>query len=86
MTTSQGVLFAARSADHLLARQKRWDEILEIWNRYISRQPPNADAYYERGGTHFQKGDMAAARADATKACELGKAQACEMVERLKDR
>jgi hypothetical protein len=29
---------------------------------------------------------MAAARADAKKACELGKAQACTMVERLKDK
>ena len=57
-----------------------------MWNRYISRQPPDAEAYFERGGTHFHKGDMAASRADAAKACELGKAQACTMVERLKDR
>lgn len=79
-------LDAHRHADHLLARQKRWDDILAMWNWYISRQPPNAEAYFERGGTYFQKGDMVSARADAAKACELGKAQACKMLERLKDR
>ena len=74
------------NADRLLARNQRWDEILAMWNWYISRQPPNAEAHYERGGTYFHKGDMVAARADAAKACELGKAQACKMLERLKDR
>lgn len=77
-------LDAHRNADRLLSRQKKWGEILTMWNWYISRQPPNAEAYFERGGTFFHKGDMASARADAAKACELGKVQGCRMVERLK--
>lgn len=77
-------LDALRNADRLLARQKKWDEVITMWNWYISRQPPNADAYFERGGAYFQKGDMAAAAADAKKACELGKPQGCRMAERLK--
>ena len=79
-------LEAHRNADRLLARQQKWDEIIAMWNWYISRQPPNAEAHFERGGTYFQKGDMASARADAKRACELGKRQGCTMVERLKDR
>lgn len=79
-------LDALRNADALLARQRRWDEIIAMWDRYIEREPPNAEAYFERGGTYSHKGDMAAARADAAKACELGKALACRMVERLKAR
>jgi tetratricopeptide (TPR) repeat protein len=79
-------LEAYRNADRLLARQQKWDEIITMWNWYISRQPPNADAHYERGGTYFHKGDIAAARADAARACELGKNQGCRMAERLKSR
>jgi tetratricopeptide (TPR) repeat protein len=79
-------LDAHRNADLLLARQQRWDDIIAMWDRYLTHQPRDAEAYFERGGTHFHKGDMAAARADATRACELGKAQACKMVERLKNR
>lgn len=75
---------AHRNADRILSQQRRWDEILDLWNPYISRNPANADAYFERGGTNFHKGDMAAARADATKACELGKQEACAWVDRLK--
>ena len=77
-------LEAHRSADRLLTRQKRWDDILALWDRYIAHRPRDAEAYFERGGAFFHKGRIDAARADAKKACELGKAQACTMVERLK--
>jgi len=75
---------AYRSADRLLSRQRRWDDILEIWDGYIARVPANAEAYFERGGTNYRKGDLVAARADAAKACELGKAEGCTWAERLK--
>lgn len=75
---------AHRGADGILSRQKRWDEILAIWNGYIRASPSDAEAYYERGGTHFRKGDLAAAHADAARACELGKAEACNVAGRLK--
>ena len=77
---------AIRYADRLLSQQQRWDEILELWDRYIDKSPANAEAYFERGGTHFHKGNLAAAQADAAKACELGKAEACAMSEKLKAR
>ena len=77
-------LEAYRNADRLLAREKKWDEIITMWNWYITRQPPNAEAHLERGGAYFHKGDMAAAGADAAKACSLGNNHGCRMVERLK--
>ena len=77
---------ACRSADRILSRQRRWDEILEIWDRYIEKVPTNADAYFERGGTNFHKGNLAAAQADAAKACELGKSEACPLAKRLKSK
>ena len=75
---------AHRSADRILSRQQRWDEVLELWDGYIGRVPTNAEAYFERGGTNFHKGNVAAAQADAAKACELGKSEACSLAERLK--
>lgn len=77
---------AHRGADRILSRQRRWDEVLEIWDGYIARTPSHAEAYFERGGTNFHKGDLAAAQADAAKACALGKTEACPWAERLKRR
>lgn len=77
---------ANRSADRILSRQQRWDEILEIWDNYIGRVPANAEAYFERGGTYFHRGNVAEAQADAARACELGKAAACSLAERLKSK
>jgi tetratricopeptide (TPR) repeat protein len=77
---------AHRDADRILSRERRWDEIIEMWDRYIARAPSDAEAYFERGGTNFHKGDIAAARADAGRACALGKSEACAINERLKSR
>lgn len=73
-------------ADRILTQQKRWDDILEMWNGYLVWVPHDAAAYFERGGTNYRKGDLAAARADAARACELGKAEGCTWAERLKER
>ena len=45
---------AHRSADRILSGQRRWDQVLDLWNRYIARTPASAEAYFERGGTNFQ--------------------------------
>jgi len=77
---------AHRSADRILSNQRRWDESAEMWSRYIARLPSSAEAYFERGGANFHKGDLVGAQADAARACELGKAEACPWAERLKRR
>ena len=69
------------------AEQRREEAFrLQLWDRYIARIPINAEAYFERGGTNFHNGDLAAAQAGAAKACELGKTEACPLAERLKRR
>jgi len=77
---------AHRNADRILSQQQRWDEILEMWNAYIAETPTNAEAYFERGGTNFHRGDLVAAQADAAQACRLGKAEGCSWEARLKIR
>jgi len=78
-----GNINAVKNADRLLARDKRWDEILPLWNEYLRAVPNDAEAHFERGGTYFHKGDLEAARADARKACELGHKRACTMAKYL---
>ena len=86
MTLEPGNFEAHRNADRILSEQRRWDEVLEIWNLYLTTTPTDAEAYFERGGTNYHKGDLAAARADAARACELGKSEACSWAKRLEKR
>ena len=65
------------NADRILVAEKKWDESVALWNKYLERVPTSADAYWERSGTNRLKGDTAGMRADAAKACELGKREAC---------
>ncbi len=69
--------------DELLIREGKLDEIIGLWDRFIKLEPGNANAYLERGGTYFRKGDRASALKDATRACELGNAEACRRAQSL---
>jgi len=68
-----------RMMDSLLASQRRWDEIIEYWNRFLSLEPDNGVAYLERAGVNRHKGDMQSALADLKIACDLGNKKACEI-------
>jgi tetratricopeptide (TPR) repeat protein len=70
--------------DYILASQGKWDEILDIWNRFLALEPNNAEAYFERAGTHKHKGDMDSALADLDRACDLGKQEACNLRKRYR--
>jgi len=63
--------------DYLLVKQRDYDTVIRHWSNYLLQRPRDGRAYLERAGTNRHKGDMAAARADITKACELGTAEAC---------
>lgn len=77
---------ANQYADRIMSSQARWNEVIAMWTAFIQKNPASARAYFERGGTHFHYGDMAAALADATKACELQLAEACAQAARLRGR
>jgi tetratricopeptide (TPR) repeat protein len=69
-----------RMLDYILASQQKWSEIIDHWNQFLSLEPQNADAYFERAGTYRHKGDMKNAIADLRKACSLGKQEACKIL------
>ena len=74
---------AFQYADRILSSQKRWSEVLEIWDRFIANSPDHAEAWFERGGTYYHQGNLIEAQANAQKACELGKAEACGWASKL---
>jgi len=73
-----------RMMDYLLASQQRWDEIIEYWNRFLSLESDNGDAYLERAGASRHKGDMQSALADLKMACNLGNKKACDIQRRYR--
>ncbi|MGB8329838.1 MAG: tetratricopeptide repeat protein [Polyangiales bacterium] len=72
-----------RGLDHVLAQQKRFDEIILHWNRYLERKPKDARALYERSGTYYHKGQMDLAKRDVSAACRLGHEEACKTEKRF---
>ena len=73
-------------ADYLLAKSKKWDEIIDYWNAFIKLKPGNGRAYLERGGSYYRKGNIQAAIADAKKSSELGNIGGQEMYQQIKHR
>ena len=68
---------ALQEYDYALARQGRYQEVIDLWTGYLRRHPDDARAYMERGGAFFQSGRRAEAVADARRACELGLNESC---------
>ncbi|HEY3119650.1 MAG TPA: thioredoxin family protein, partial [Vicinamibacteria bacterium] len=50
-----------KTVDWVLGRQERWSEIAACWSEFIAQEPGNAQAYLERGGAHYRRGDSARA-------------------------
>ena len=69
--------------DRMLSRERRFDECVQLWNAYLKVVPRDANAYLERAGSHFHRGDRDSSLADAKRACDLGKAPACDLAKRL---
>ena len=69
--------------DLILLQSKDFDQIIKYWNHYLSLAPKDSDAYMERSGTNYHKGDIKSAIRDAKKAQELGHIEAAEWYQRL---
>lgn len=76
--------FAAyRGLDYALMHEKAWDTIIANWNRYLAIKPNDAEAYFERSGTYYHKGDMENSTNDLKRACSLGHKQACAKLRQM---
>lgn len=68
--------------DYALSKEKRFEEIAQMWTAYLARQPDVGRAYMERAGTFVQLGRQRDAIADLEKACELGITEGCARLKR----
>jgi tetratricopeptide (TPR) repeat protein len=68
--------------DYLLARERRWEEIIQAWTQYLELHPDDDVALLERAGTWHHHGNDARALEDLERSCELGNAKACALHER----
>ncbi len=49
---------AYRSIDYILMRDRKWDEIISYWDKFLELEPDHAQAYYERSGAHHHNKDV----------------------------
>jgi len=69
--------YAHQRLDYALSQSAQWQRIVTMWSAFITENPSEGRAYYERAGTYSHMAKPEAARADATRACELGVSVAC---------
>lgn len=74
---------AVKGADYTLARERRWEQILPLWDAFLELEPEHGEAWFEQGGTYFQMGNIPKAYANAARACELKHQPACAWKQRL---
>lgn len=66
-----------KALDNEIARYNQdWPRILELWKRYLARNPNDADALLEVAGTSYHMKDYAATRRYAQKSLVLGNEKA----------
>ncbi len=68
---------AHQTLDHALAKRGRFEEVVAVWDAFITRHPDNPGAYAERGGAHHHLKNAEAAQKDIKTACELGYTAGC---------
>ena len=83
MELEPGRFDAHLAADRVLSEQRRFEECVSLWNRYLERQPGDMKAIFERGGAQFHLGNRTEALADARLACDLGHSPACTVAREL---
>lgn len=69
--------------DDILAQANDWDQIVQYWTSYLALVPQDADAFVERSGSNYHKGDVAAARQDAQAAADLGSVEGLRLLNQL---
>jgi len=70
--------------DWILAKRKDWNQIVSYWDKYIQLHSDNSNAYVERGGAKYRKGDIVGAVEDAKIAADMGNLQGKEAYQKFR--
>jgi len=73
---------AYKNIDYILSQKKEWSRIVAYWDRYVKEKPYDPEGYFERAGAYYHWGKEREAIDDATKACKLGKKEACSWLKK----
>jgi tetratricopeptide (TPR) repeat protein len=82
VAASPDALIATQQLDYALAKQQRFDEVISLWNGFLSRNPEVGRAYCERAGAFAHLGRRAESIRDLERACELGITEGCARTSR----
>lgn len=74
-----------RAVDHVLFKMGEVREILDYWERYLSKKPRDGRAYYERAGTYYHLQNYKLAAKDARRAMDLGVDEAEKLYRRMQE-
>jgi tetratricopeptide (TPR) repeat protein len=72
-----------RQLDYALASKRKFNEVVQMWNAFLERNPNHARAHYERAGAHRHLRHRRNMAIDLRKACELGLVVACKQARRM---
>jgi len=72
------------SLDYVLAKQKKWSQIISYWSKYIELNPDDSRAYVERGGAYFHKRDFKSSLLDAKSAADMGNVEGQQVYDKYK--
>jgi tetratricopeptide (TPR) repeat protein len=70
----------------LLAKERKWDDIINYLDEYIQLEPGHAQAYLERGHAYYLQGNRDSALKDVKKSCDLGNSEGCTRYKQLKQK
>lgn len=73
-----------RQLDYALVVKRQFHEIVQMWTDFIQRNPNEARAYRERGGTYMHLRDRANMSRDVLRACTMGLPDACAIAKRFR--
>ena len=75
-----------RMIDDTLLQTKEWDRIISYWNAFLELEPEHAEAYLERSGTYYHKGDFTRSLEDLKQACDFGSKEGCKRYKQYRDK
>jgi len=78
-STIHPLYFSCAALDYAFARERRFKEVVEMWDGYIERNPNEGRAYMERSGAYHHLGHKKASARDINQACDLEVKRACQI-------
>jgi hypothetical protein len=74
---------AVQALDYRLARERKFERIVPLWDAFLARHPDHGQAHLERSGTLYHLKRFAEAREGASRACDLGVSEGCLRAKQL---